>query len=243
LVIPEATLNGQASTNTSQVDGGTGTIETMTVGGFDVIHLDGADVYGRRDRSLGWLDAFDRWLVRLPDGHFLIVDAFQVRDDRPESHVQEYWYAFDRVEVPDRSTCRHQTQHTSVSLSSSNSLLLQPICAGLDNGPAEVVATIAAASAAGGSFVIDPPVAFSNRLNSPERRARARYVPSAALRSDVRLFVLVSALESEGLPAVSATARSVGDEVVFDVGIGTDNYQVRVHSSTLPFVLEDIVGP
>ena len=57
------------------------------------------------------------------------------------------------------------------------------------------------ASLAGGSFVVDAPFEYENRVGGTERRGRARWVPDQAVRSDLRVFLLLSATSELGLPA------------------------------------------
>ena len=78
LIIPEALLDGDPSTNTSQIDGRDGTITMEEIDGHATLLLDGSAVYGRDDPELGWLEHFHRRVVPLDSGHIILIDDFTV---------------------------------------------------------------------------------------------------------------------------------------------------------------------
>jgi hypothetical protein len=221
LVIPEALLDGDPSTNTSQVEDTSGTIERVTVSGIDLLHLDGAAVYGRDDSELGWLETFDRWLVPLAGGHFLVVDGFQVRGDRPDSSVQEYWHTYDMSTPPAAADCRYTSQHVNVSLVEPGRLRLVPVCSSLiRNDSAESAGEILGAALSPGSFIIDAPFEYENRVGGTERRGRARWVPDQAVRSDLRVFLLLAAPSQGDLPVAAISEVACGPDTCFRVDVG-----------------------
>ena len=219
LVVPEALQAGVPSTNTSQIDKAVGSIAIDMVDNIEVIHLDGSAVYGRDHPSLGWLEAFDRRVVPLTGGHFAIIDSFEVRSDRPDSMVQEYWYSTAQQMSPDPASCSVGTQHVNQSLVGTDRLKLEAVCASLVNGPAESVGLIVSDSMQPGGFVLDPPISFQNRVNYTDWRARARFVPDAPVRQDLRLFALVSSTSVATLPSVTLEHEPCGSGVCFSLAI------------------------
>ncbi|NQY91631.1 MAG: hypothetical protein HRT46_08225 [Deltaproteobacteria bacterium] len=227
LVVPEALWDGDPSTNTSQVEDTPGVIESLNVSGIELLHLDGDAVYGRDDLDDGWLDTFDRWLLPLDGGHFVVADGFRVRADRPDSSVQEYWHTYDMLTPPAAVDCHYGSQHVEITLPDPGRLHLLPVCSSLDRyGAAESAGEIVGASLAAGGFVVDAPFEFLNRLGVTERRGRARWVPDQALRSDLRVFLLLAAPSEGALPAATITQDPCAADSCFQVSIGADTWEL-----------------
>ena len=132
LIIPEALLDGDPSTNTSQIDGRDGTITMEEIDGHATLLLDGSAVYGRDDPELGWLEHFHRRVVPLDSGHIILIDDFTVRDDRPDASVSEYWYTHPWEPGFDADDCLHQDKWVD-RLVGEHTLDLIPACSGLEN--------------------------------------------------------------------------------------------------------------
>jgi hypothetical protein len=199
LVIPEALLDGDPSTNTSQIDGRDGTIDALTIDGRDFVELDGSAVYGRDDPGLGWLEHFVRRIVPLDSGHIVIIDDFHVRADRPDARVSEYWYTKPWVPGYDTDDCVHQTKWVD-RLVTDNTLDLVAACSGLENQPAESAGRIEAIGLEPGSFTDLGELTFINRLDDPVTLSRLAWEPDIPVRRDLRLFALLASTSAEDLP-------------------------------------------
>ncbi len=200
LVIPEALLDGDPSTNTSQVDDVAGTIEAVTDLGLSGLHLDGALPYGQNDPDLGWLEQFDRWLLHLDGGQFLVIDSFLLREERGEAMVEERWHF--ETDDPAPTTCDTYIGHPDITLPNLQQLEIEPLCTLLAKEEAQGHARIVAFSLEPGGFVEDPLVTFTNRLNVVDDFLVYRYEPNAPVSMDLRLFALISAPLDESLPEV-----------------------------------------
>ncbi len=200
LVIPEAHRDGDSSTNTSQIDGRDGSIETVTVDGYSLILLDGSTVYGRDDPALGWLEHFHRRVLPLESGHMILMDDFMVRSDRGTANVAEYWYTQPWEEVPDTSACR-DTMTSIQRTVTEDAIELVPICSGLDYAVAESAGRILATSLNPGAFEDEGEISFIDRLNNENTKVRLSWKPDAPVSRDLRLFALIAAPGEEFLPS------------------------------------------
>jgi hypothetical protein len=232
LVVPEALLDEDPSTNTSQIEGATGSIEALTEVGVPGLHLDGALPYGQADPDLGWLEHFDRWLLYLDGGQFLVIDSFQLRADRGEAMVEERWHF--ESDDPAPTSCSSYLGHMDITLHSPQQLELEPRCTLLSKDTTESHGRIVAHSIHPGSFVEDPPVSFTNRLNVVEQFLRFRYEPDAPVSTDLRLFALISAPVDEPLAEVrySEVAEGCSTDLCISVDLDDANW-------LLSFVMED----
>ena len=226
LVVEDATRTGytsgsysNATINTSQIFGERGRIENVSLNGQSGFHLDAQALYGANNTEFGWLRYFDRWMLALGDGNFVVVDAFAVKEARGKADVQEYWHtAADAVTDP--STCSYATETVAMGLANNNqTLTLQPRCASLDRTAMSTVAgRIHAASWQAGTFSIDPTIIqYRNRLNGTTPRQRARFKALAPVSEDVRVFLLQAAPTTGALTPASVTKVACSEGVCFDV--------------------------
>jgi cytochrome c peroxidase len=200
LVVEDATQSGynqgnynNDTINSSQIYAERGKIEQTTFGDYKALHLDALNVYGANNQELGWLRYFDRWLIALADGNYLVIDAFAVKDDRGTANVQEYWHT--AAETDNSESCNYSNGSVALSLENAQSLLLKPRCSSLErNAESPVVARIAAASLQAGEFSIDSEIiTYRNRNGSESLRKRARYKSINPVNEDVRVFILQAA--------------------------------------------------
>ena len=70
------------------------------------------------------------------------------------------------------------------------------------------------------------PGEFLNRLGGTGRRGRARWVPDQALRSDLRVFLLLAAPSEGALPAATITQDPCAADSCFQVSIGADTWEL-----------------
>ncbi len=235
LVIEGARRDDEPGTNTSQIDGAAGTIDTwdLEIAGAptaSVLHVEGAAVYGRDDPELGWLSRFDRWVVSLPGGAFAVADAFALRDDRPDARVVEHWHWEEADAPPDEAGCDMQHTHVDAQLDAAGRLTLEPRCHGLRRGaPAESVGHLVGAAQAAGHLELAPSVRYPNRLGHEERRGRARWIPDAPQRSDLRVFVLAAGTRASP-PSATVERADCEGAVCFDVRLpGIPDGDRRLH--------------
>ena len=200
LVVPEALLDGDPSTNTSQIDGRDGTIEVVEIDDHETLLLDGSVVYGRDDPDLGWLEHFHRRVVPLASGHIIMIDDFYVRDDRPEASVSEYWYTHPWEPGFDPADCLHQYKWVDRSVGETT-LDLLPACSGLENLASESAGRIEAIGLNTGQFVDDGEISFINRLDDLVTRSRLVWEPDDPVRRDLRMFALLAETSETMLPA------------------------------------------
>ena len=209
-----------ATINSSQIYGERGILTKATIGNLTGLHLDAQAVYGTNDAELGWLRYFDRWMLPLGDGNFLVADAFAVKADRGSADVQEYWHT--AVDTEAASSCSFSRQNVAMSLENTHSLRLKPECARLDRTAASsVVGRIAAASWQAGEFSIDPEIInYKTRINTTIQRQRARFKPLSPVSEDVRVFLLQAAPKAEQLQEVSLQKGDCGSSTpCFDLKI------------------------
>ncbi|MCB9676272.1 MAG: DUF5011 domain-containing protein [Alphaproteobacteria bacterium] len=215
LYVPEAKANGVATTDKSQIYGETGTITSELVGTHPALRVEGDAVYGRDDAE-GWLERFDRWVIGLDDGDFLLVDALDVRTDRGASAAREHFY----TRYEDTSTCTSAVFPVTPSLAGAN-VELVPTCNMVAwTEPAESAGVIAAAGIAPGHFELEPtPITIINRLNNPVKRTRFSWRPDAPVATDVRVFLLAGAPGQAALPTASVTYRACASNACFDIDV------------------------
>lgn len=227
LVVEDATQTGytngkyqNATINSSQIYGERGTLVQASIGNLTGLHLDAQAVYGANDAELGWLRYFDRWMLPLGDGNFLVADAFAVKAERGSADVQEYWHT--AVDTDAASSCSFSHQNVAMSLENTHSLRLKPECARLDRTAASsVVGRIAAASWQAGEFSIDPEIInYKTRINTTIQRQRARFKPLSPVSEDVRVFLLQAAPKAEQLQEISLQKGDCGSSTpCFDLKI------------------------
>jgi hypothetical protein len=199
LVIPEAYRDGDTSTNTSQISGRDGTIQTITVDGHSLMLLDGSQVYGRDDPEYGWMEHFERRVLALESGHMILIDDFKVRSDRGTAAVAEYWYTQPWEEVPDLSACR--AVQTSIARTvTDESIVLVPVCSGLDYAVAESAGRIVGTAIHPGHFEDEGELSFVDRLEDLNTKVRLAWHPDAPVSRDLRLFALLAAPGEDLLP-------------------------------------------
>ena len=195
----EAYRDGDISTNTSQIDGRDGSIETQTVDGHEIMLLDGSRVYGRDDPELGWFEHFNRRVLPLESGHMVLIDDFMVRADRGTADVAEYFYTQPYEDVPDTSSCR--ASQTSIARTITDErITLVPYCAGLDYAPAESAGQIIGTALSPGYFDDEGEVSFYDRLDDLNTKVRLAWHPDEPVSRDLRLFALLAAPGEAALP-------------------------------------------
>ena len=224
----------------SQLPGYVGAHRPATVSGFPAFELEGGAVYGATDPD-GWLDCFDRHLVALHDGsqpgalppleddnplndgHYLVVDAFEVKPSRAPADVTEYWY----TKWDDTAACHFRVHDVALSSPSPEVMDLVPRCHMLTSVAAEGQGRIVAAAASGtGSFVIDPRFSFQTRKqNVIENRQGFRYLGPGPVNGDVRLFLLASGRQQgsilpDPLAVFSVACPDGTSDICFEVRIG-----------------------
>ncbi len=221
LVVPEALLAGDPSTNTSQIDGRDGEISIESVAGHDLIVLDGSRVYGRDDPDLGWLEHFDRTILALESGHIVIMDDFSVRADRPDARVSEYWYTYPEEPGFDIGSCRHQDKWVD-RMVSETSVDLVAACSGLDDQPSESAGRMVATALHPGQFIDHGDISFINRLDDLVTRSRIVWEPDAPVRQDLRLFALIAETSPEHLPAAEWVWVECDDDACAELRLDDD---------------------
>ena len=237
LVIPEALYDGDASTNTSQIEDSWGTIAAETVGDAEVIHLNGDTVYGSDNLELGWLSAFDRWLLHLADGHFMVIDSFAVRSDRGSAMVEERWHLGQTSPAPE--DCSSRSEHSDYTID-DDTLNIQPMCAMLDTVETASQGRIVASSLQPGSFVDSGLLEFVNRLEDTEQRGRVRYVPDEAVELDIRLFALLGGSVDQELPELEYTWKTCDDAPCVDVTLAAEVWLFSFTWDEDSWILSDI---
>ena len=240
LVVPEALVDEDASTNSSQIEDEVGSMEKVQIGSKETIHLDGAVVYGRDNQDLGWLRTFDRWLLEVGDGNFLVVDTFAVREDREAAMVEERWHLYASDPIP--TDCDDRSAHAESSYDATKIDIL-PVCSMLEKTVSSSQGRIVASSLQPGSFVKDPPVTFTNRLNGLEHRTRYRYVPDDPVDTDIRLFALLSSPVGQALPDASYMWTSCGAGQCVEISLPSGVWTLSFSWLDERWVLTDIVEP
>lgn len=235
LVVEDATQHGysignyqNASINSSQIYGERGHIAPFQLGEFHGLHLDARDVYGAQDEALGWLRYFDRWLLSLGDGNFLVADAFAVKESRGQANVQEYWHT--AAETTAVASCRYDHEDVQVMFESPQSVRLQPACARLQRyADANVVGRISAVSMQAGYFQLEPELLeYRNRTGGMTIRRRIRFLPEQHVSEDVRVFLLQAAPQANKLlPVQWQILNCEARQVCFELQLGDQVKQLR----------------
>ncbi len=214
LYVPEANFINPANKllmNSSQIKGGIGTTKKGTWGDTAGVHLDGAFVYGKvmgnpvyaEAKKRGWLEAFDRWLIPLPGGHFLVADSFLKRADRPKVTAAQTWQFYHAPLAPN-APCKYNKVHTDVALVNTHTVEIKPVCRMLSySANSQAVGRILGASLSPGGFT--KPVVFKTykNLGGTVTHKRVRYQPTAAIAHDVRVFALLAAPSAAKMPAAT----------------------------------------
>lgn len=218
LVVEDATQSGYSVDNydndlinSSQIYGERGTLEPVEFGGYKGLRLDSKAVYGTNDDELGWLRYFDRWMLSLEDGNFLVIDAFAVKDNRPAAHVKEYWHT--AAEESAAETCSYTHENVAMTLEGESTLVLTPECARLHRrADTSVVGKIIASSLQQGAFSLDDEViAYPNRVGGTTLRRRARFGSHEPVREDVRAFLLQAAPNTQQLADIQLDVSRCDD--------------------------------
>ena len=149
LVIAEANHPTEKShtTNTSQLNGLDGEIHIRENAGYQWIELDGSAVYGANPPQIGgykpqyldgtqppgWLKSFHRHLLALDGGHYLVIDAFKVKDERAATMVDEHWHMRQHATPPDVADCDagNAQSHVDVALNGVTEVQLTARCSAL----------------------------------------------------------------------------------------------------------------
>jgi hypothetical protein len=256
LYVPEAGfVGGNALTNnSSQIKGGIGSIEKGTWGDTQGVHMDGAYVYGKvtgnpawqEALEYGWLEAFDRWLIALPGGHFLVADSFLKRADREDVTAAETWQFYHLPSSDPSVPCKYNQKHVEVTLSNTHSVDIEPRCSMLFySKDSTTLGRILGASRAPGQFT--EPELFQNYVNNGGElmHKRVRYTPDAPIAHDARVFVLLAANNAAAMPVAMleyvncANADDACFELTLDAAVTTihfswDGQRHILSSVTLP---------
>jgi hypothetical protein len=122
---------------------------------------------------------------------------------------------------PAAGTCHYTNQHIEVTLLDPGRLHLIPVCSSLiRSDSAESAGEILGAALSPGSFIIDAPFEYENRLGRIERRGRARWVPDQVVSSDLRVFLLLAAPSEGALPTAAISEVACAPETCFRVDVG-----------------------
>ena len=242
LYVPEATIdlpNGFQS-NTSQIAGSVGTVVDGTWGDFEGIHMDGAYVYGKvagnpvhtEAQEHGWLEAFDRWLITIPGGHFLVIDSMLKRADRPNITATETWQFSHHPPDSPTQACRYKDLHVEATTLENRQIVeLRPRCSRLfKEMDSTAVGYIVGASRVPGAFG-DPEVFETYRNNGGMiTHKRVRYVPNEPFEHDARVFALIAAADAQSMPQVSLDTVPCADvdNACFELVIGSDTYSIEM---------------
>ena len=139
------------------------------------------------------------------------------------------------------AACRRVNQHVDVSRGGAGRLDLTARCSALlSSGPAESAGRIVAASVMGGDFAIDPNVVYTNRLMRVEHRGRARYVPTRAVRWDLRAFLLLAGADQMTMPAATLSAAGCGADHCVTLQVGSERQVLRFTGREGHFTLSSI---
>jgi hypothetical protein len=230
-----------------------GTIERLTVGGIDVVRLDGSQVYGA-SREDGWLEVMRRFTFALPGGVHAIVDAFRTRGGRALTVDEAFYTGASAL-----SDCSAANEDVALELIDASTIELRPRCSELERitggwAPAEAIARIVVASDAPGALRLGPaafleddpdfaPFYDGDMISLVTRTATTIYkrpfvfAPSAPAERGVRVFLLVPGTATSGLPAASITAADCEGASCFDVSVEGETLRVTVDHATLDLAL------
>jgi len=213
--------------NSSQIYGARGTLERFDLNGYKAFVADGSAVYGRDDDEFGWLEFFNRYMIALDDGNFIVVDSFKTKGDRGDANVKEYWYTSD--EELNTTECSYAYEKIDLTLENSKSLLLKPRCSMLDREANSTVnAKIVANSLADGTFEIDPDtIVYQTRTSAVVVRNRIKYGSVNPVSEDIRLFLL-QASPNATLPDANISAnRCDAITPCFDINIAEETKRLN----------------
>lgn len=257
LSIPEASFPHSytgLTMNSSQIKGGAGTAVEGTWGDASGMHLDGAFVYGKVDgnpayeeaEANGWLEHFDRWLIVLPGGHFLVADSFQKRADRPDVTAAETWTFFHEPPTNPEAPCKYNEVHTDVSLEDSQTVAIEPICSMLFYSlDSTTLGKILGASASPGHFT--EPEVFDNYKNNGGlvTHKKLQYVPDAPVSHDARVFALIAAPSAEAFPDASLTTVPCSNlqDACFELSLDTAITSIHFVWNGARHVLSSVTYP
>ena len=246
LVIAEAnhpTVDSH-TTNTSQLNGLDGLISLREENGLQWIELDGSAVYGANPPQIGgykpyylddeqppgWLKFFQRHLLPIAGGHYVVVDLFKLRDDREPSTVQEYWHIRQNASPPDPENCDlgNAQDHVNVYLNGLNEVQLNAVCSVLDKGRlAESVGRINGISLHPGAFSDGGDVIFVNRINQIDQFKRLKWSSDVPQSEGIRVFVLSAATAIEELPLVELSLTPCNERYCAEVNVGVNEYHIE----------------
>jgi hypothetical protein len=142
----------------------------------------------------------------------ILIDDFMVRADRGTADVAEYFYTQPYEDVPDPSACR-AVQTSMARTVTDESIVLVPICSGLDRAIAESAGRILGTALSPGYFADEGELSFIDRLDNPNTKVRLAWHSDAPVSRDLRLFALLAAAGEELLPT---------GEWSWDTGCGHD---------------------
>jgi len=241
LSIPEASFVHDYTgliMNTSHVEGGIGAVTKGTWGDANGLHLDGAFVYGKVEgnpayaeaEEYGWLEHFDRWLIRLPGGHFLVADSFLKRADREDVTPQETWTFYHEPPEDPEAECKYKTVHSDVSVLASQTVQIEPVCSMLFHSlDTTAIGRIFAASLTPGQFT--QPEVFDNYKNNGGvvTHKLLRYEPTVPAAYDARVFALIAAPSLEEFPVVDLheTPCPIAEDACFSLSL--DGATTTIH--------------
>ena len=213
--------------NSSQIYGERGTLESFDLNGHKAFVADGSAVYGRDDDEFGWLQFFQRYMIALDDGNFIVVDSFKTKGDRGDANVKEYWYTPD--EELNTTECSYSYEKIDLSLENSKSLLLKPLCSMLDKEANSTVnAKIVANSLAEGAFEIDPDmIVYQTRTSSVVVRNRIKYGSVDPVSEDIRVFLLQASAEGAVPDANISKNRCDAVTPCFDISIAGETKRLN----------------
>lgn len=224
LVVDDATMQYTGGNyhddliNSSQIYGARGTLESFDLNGHKAFVANGSEVYGKNDIEFGWLEFFNRYMIALNDGSFIVADSFKTKDNRGDANVQEYWYTAE--EELNTTTCSYTYDRVNVALENSKTLHLQPVCSMLERDANSTVhAKIVANSLANGAFEIEPKmIVYKSRIGNVVRR-RIKYGSLEPVSQDIRIFLLQATPQSAVMDGNISNNRCDALTPCFDVTI------------------------
>lgn len=259
LVVPSAfeSLEGNEGTRhlyAAEAYGARGQVSDETPGGEPAVRVDGSAVLGgssqeqvHRPAVEGPLRYYERHLVPIEAGNYLVIDAFAARQSQA-SRIQEFWYT---MADDDTSGCSGQfnsfSEDVAVTLSAENVVQLEPECSMVPEAePARMSARLMGAGMHSGAFTAEVPeflpedadfqannvdqrngiavLRMTNRVVDIEERKLIRWVPDDPVEEDVRVFLLQAATETMGgLPSASVARESENcpqEDLCFRVTVG-----------------------
>lgn len=227
LVVEDATDEHYTGTNynddainSSQIYGARGTLENFDLEGYKAFVADGSAVYGRDDVEFGWLEFFNRYMIALDDGNFIVVDSFKTKDDRGDANISEYWYTSE--EELNTTECSFTYNRVNVTLEDSKTLLLQPVCSMLERtANSTVKGKMVANSLSVGAFNVEPEmIVYKSRVGSGKVvRRRMKYSSVAPVSQDIRLFLLQATAKNAVMDGTISTNQCDATAPCFDITI------------------------